>query len=156
LDKEPDAINVDRLCARLFLIADKDTFSSGAKADRHEELQKRLGERFHVLNCKEIENLLTARVLKQVVSTYETGEVNFNDVQRNDYATKPLGRFIETELLASAATRKCSYQTKSGTVSDKVSFCEKAIATMEKYEDLCEEAKEIARKLYDFIAANNR
>jgi hypothetical protein len=156
LENIPDAIQVDRLCARLFLIADKDTFVAGGKADRHEKLRRALNERFHLLECKEIENLLRSHVLKKVVTSYEKSEPTFKPVQRKDYATKPLGAFIENELLAGTKTRKGSYAADNGAVTDKVNFCDKAIVAIGSYDDLCEEAKQIAKKLYDFIAANNR
>lgn len=40
-------------------------------------------------------------------------------------------------------------------MSDKINFCDKAIAAMKTYDDISDEAKEIAKKVYEFIAANN-
>ena len=156
LDDIPDPINVERLCSRLFLIADKDTFEPGAKGDRHEKLRKALGEQFFLLECKEIENLLAPEVLKNAVASYEKESPQFVDeLKWADYAAQPLGTFIEDKLLSGKKSRKGSYAAESGTVRDKVNFCDKAIAVTRTFQDMSPHAKELGEKVYNFIAANN-
>jgi predicted ATP-dependent endonuclease of OLD family len=156
LDNVPDAIDVERLCSRLFLVADKDSLGNSAKEQRHEKLRNALGARFHLLGCREIENLLGLGILEAVVELYEKTPPQFHPVHRKDYATKPLGTFIEKELLASPKTRTGSYASANGSVTNKVDFCDKAVKVMTSYDDLSAEAKEIAEKMFNFIAANNR
>ena len=67
LDNEEHPINVDTLCGKLFLIADKDK----NKDERHKELEKKLGDRFYCLRCKRVENLLSKEVLLKVIEDYE-------------------------------------------------------------------------------------
>jgi predicted ATPase len=155
LDDTVDAINPERLCARLFLIADRDTFETTGKAERHTQLQKTLKERFALLDCKEIENLLLPHVLEEVVASCEKQPCKFKDVTQDQYATKPLGRFIEEELLMHKRTRKRGYAAPSGTVSDKVNFCDKAIKAVKGFDDVSPEGKKLAERVYKFIAEHN-
>ncbi|MGA2865647.1 MAG: AAA family ATPase [Verrucomicrobiota bacterium] len=152
LDSEEDTINVDRLCGKLFLIADGDT-ASRWKGARHEKLGETLRERYRPLKCREVENVLSPNILRAVLRQY--GEREFLKFKQEDYEHAPLGAFIKAKVLKGQRKRRRSY-ADNGTVSDKVGFCEKAISAMKSFDDLSEEAREIAKRLYDFIAANNK
>lgn len=153
LDKEDHPINVNRLCGKLFLITDKDKNKDG----RHEELEKKLGDRFCCLECKEIENILSKKVLLEVVKDYEKGKSIPDDFEESDYKDKPLGKFIDGKLGANR-TRKASYATEKygSTVSDKLGFCQRARNYTIEWDDLSEEAKEISERMYRFIEQNNK
>jgi hypothetical protein len=153
LDKTPDPIVVERLCSKLFLITDKDN-ATGAKAERHKELSQKLGERYYCLKCKEVENLLTPAVIKQVVQQYEGTAATFNDFKQESYIAVSLGEFIDTIVLKSQRTRAASY-AKDNTLRDKPDFCLKAIEEMKTFEDLSPEAQDIAKRLYNFVSKNN-
>ncbi|MBT2285175.1 AAA family ATPase [Paenibacillus polymyxa] len=158
LDDNSDEIfksmNVDRLCSRLFLITDKD---SEKKLSRQEKLKARLGERFYCLESKEIENTLTADIVKKVIADYEKSNVDslsFNqNFETNTYQNKYLGRFIDNVLTDSK--RKGGYASESGTIKEKVKFSEKAIGHLEEYSNLSEDAKRLAERLFQFIRQNN-
>lgn len=152
LDDGSDAIDVERLCGKLFLIADGDT-STKWKGRRHEKLTTTLKERYCVLQCKEVENLLTPGVLKEVLKGY--GEDAFQEFAQADYETAGLGEFVESKVIQGARKRRGSYADNE-TISDKVSFCAKAVEAMKSFDDLSAEGKEIAKRLYDFIAENNK
>lgn len=137
-------------------MADRDTFDQNAKAERRQKLEDSLKERFHPLQCREIENLLRPQILRAVVSDYEGRQPEFPKFEHGDYAKKPLGIFIEEQLLKGSQDRKGRYADKSGTVTDKIGFCEKAIAATSEWSDLASEAQELTTKIYDFITANNR
>ena len=153
LDTTDDPIDVERLCGKLFLIADADN-AKGAKAERLQRLREKLKERFCPLKCKEVENLLSPEILKTVINKYEKRDAAFQEFKQEDYQCEPLGEFIEKKILNQNQSRKHKY-SDNGTVREKGDFCEKALAEIKSFEDLSEEAKEIARKLYNFVKANN-
>jgi hypothetical protein len=148
-----DAIDVERLCGRLFLVTDMD---SEKKLERQEKLRERLGDRYACLECREIENLLNPHILKSVISDYEKSADNVNDVQYKDYANKPLGKFIENKCLPKEKRRTGSYAEPSGTLTDKIGFCRRAIDAIKSWDDLSEPAQALTKRIYEFIASNNQ
>ncbi len=91
-------------------------------------------------------------MLKSVLLAYR--ETDVQDFNQGDYENRPLGEFLETVALKGTRKRAASYAA-NGTVSDKVGFCAKALEAIKNYEDLSDEAKEVAKRLYEFIAENN-
>ncbi|AKB22331.1 ATP-dependent endonuclease [Methanosarcina sp. WH1] len=150
LDKEDHPINVEKLCGKLFLITDKDKNKDG----RHEKLEKELGVRFYCLECKEVENLLSKKVLLEVVKDYEKADPIIEDFEESDYKNVYLGKFIDDKLGADKK-RTASYADKSGTVSDKSGFCLRARKYITEWDDLSNEAKGICERIYQFIKENN-
>jgi hypothetical protein len=146
---------VERLCGKLFLIADKDDVKPGSeKGKRQEKLTEKLQDRFHLLPAREIENLLTPDTLKGVLVAYGESPDNLKKVVEQDaYAGKQLGKFIESTIIKNLALkgRKGSYAGDSGTVSDKVKFCERAIDAMKEFRVLSPAAQDLTQKVYDFI-----
>lgn len=149
------SIDEGRVCGTLFLITDKD---SKRKEARQSKLSRVLGDRYYCLDCREIENILAVDTLKKVIASYENVEVSeleFNkEFTYRTYKNQLLGTFIEEVL--NDKNRQGSYSSNSGAVSDKVGFCKRAIAKMETYDDLSEEAKKLTKSLYEFIARNNQ
>jgi predicted ATP-dependent endonuclease of OLD family len=83
--------DVDRLCGKLFLIADSDNAKDGdAKAER----QAKLGKRFHCLPAKEIENLMKPEILKAVMIAYGEQEADLTTSDQASYLDQPLGDFM--------------------------------------------------------------
>jgi predicted house-cleaning noncanonical NTP pyrophosphatase (MazG superfamily) len=153
--------DVAKLCGKLFLIADADnTDKSEAKKLRHDKLAEKLEERFYKLPVREIENLLKPEVLKQILVAYGENPENLRKVTQNKYAKTYLGKFIEDRLFLKpkGKKRKGSYAAGSGTVSDKVKFCEHAIEAMQSWENVSEEAQKLTVAVYQFIegAQQNR
>jgi hypothetical protein len=66
-----------------------------------------------------------------------------------------ISRHSERKVIKGQRKRLGTYVDNT-TVSDKVGFCAKAIEAMKTFDDLSAEAKQIAKRLYDFIAANNK
>jgi len=148
------SIDESKVCSTLFLITDKD---GKQKQERQEKLQDVLGEQYYCLECREIENIISLQVLKKVIAVYENelpDDVKFiSEFTMEDYSDTPIGSFIESQL--KDKKRRGSYASASGTITNKVDFCKKAISEMNNYEDLSEEAKILVEKLYKFIEANN-
>lgn len=146
------SIQVERLCAKLFLISDKDGLK---KVERQEILRETLGERYHCLESREIENLLAPHILKQTVEEYEGTVLDDFVYTHEQYKDLYLGRFIENKVLKGNRQRSGSYMEQSGTVTQKVKFCERALSHVSSFDDLTNEAKALAAKVYEFIKANN-
>jgi hypothetical protein len=151
LETESDLIVVERLCAKLVLIADKDE----GKQARHAKLKKELGERYLPLPCREIENLLTPVVISAVVQSYEGKDAQLNNFAQSDYEDEALGKFIEEKVLTSTRKRQASYRVESGTISDKITFCQKALENISKFEDLSPQAQALTKDIYKFIQSMN-
>ncbi|OMF75030.1 hypothetical protein BK143_01195 [Paenibacillus peoriae] len=154
-DEEFGTMNVERLCSKLFLITDKD---SDKKLPRQEKLQKNLGDRYYCLESKEIENLLEPEIIKQVIADYEKVKPSaliFNkNFTRKTYLNRYLGKFIDDTLENSK--RATNYGSASGTIRDKVKFSEKSLKYLANYDDMSDEAKDLAQKVYTFIQQNNK
>ena len=143
-------INVDRLCARLLLIVDKDE----GKEERHQKLEEKLGDRFYRLDCREIENLLTKDVLMEVIGDYENQKPDIQSFEEDDYKDELFGKFIDDKL--NNKYRKGNYGSESGTINSKTDFCKKALNHIDNWDDLSDEAQNICVKIYAFIKENNR
>lgn len=148
-----DSINVDRLCGKLFLIADRDSSSSKWKAARHERLSEKLAERYYPLEVREIENLLSPEVIKKVVEEYEGDSIGA--LKFSSYKNKLLGKYIRDTILKGKQKRRGQYAEESGTLAQKVDFCKRALSHIDNFSDLTKEAKELTTRIHRFIVANN-
>lgn len=150
LDKEDEPINVERLCSTLFLITDKD---GDSKMERKEQLKKNLGDRYKLLDCNEIENVLSLKTLEKVIKKYENNEKFKMPSFTIDYPHKGvmIGDFVESEIFKTQEIkRKGGYKIESGTIKSKKDFCQKATEDM-RYEEMSPLAIELAKQIYDFV-----
>jgi len=156
-DDEHPNINIDRLCGKVFLIADRDgtDITQAGKTKKYlriAALEERLGDRFYCLRCREIENLLSPSVLKKVVNELEKEKVDWKSFSQDDYASQPLGKWLES---GKKVTLNRSYAAESGTLKDKVAFAKRAVSQMDSFDDLSEEAKVLTNRIHDFIRSKN-
>ena len=150
-----DPIEFERISSKIMLISDRDDLADAAKIERHRNLEERLGkERFHRLECREIENLLTPDVLLGILESKgeEVSELSF---KQEDYKIGYLGDFLESTV----PNHKRKYRDSSGTIYDKKGFCARAIEVMKnkniEFTDLSIEAQELTTKIYEFIKISN-
>lgn len=154
---DDEGINVERLCAKLMLISDKDE----GKDSRHDKLAEKLGDRFLRLSVRESENLLSPQVIKQVIQSYEKVEIDLHEFDQAKYADEYLGRFIDNNVLVDKTKSdrfgklETCFEDKSGTVKDKVGFCRRSLKFIQSDEDMSLQAIELAERLVDFIQAEN-
>ena len=152
LDYEEHPIEVKRLCAKAIVIIDKD---GEKKEKRKEDLKEILGERLVILPCREVENLLPYKVIKEVVMEYEKDDdLKLREFTYDKYQNSYLGIFIESKILKNSFKRKGGYKEKSGTIKEKVKFCEKALPKI-KYAELPDSTKEIIKDIYKFVYERN-
>lgn len=157
LDEE-DGMDVERICARLFLITDKDD----GKDERHMKLESVLNDRFHRLDVREAENLLTPATITAVIKDYEPDEVQTNDYSEKAYRLNYVGKYIDDHVLVDKSKSKRFsdrtqrvYADESGTIKDKVRFCQKALSHIDSVDDLSDGAREVAEKLLRFVVTEN-
>ena len=154
---DDEGINVERLCARLLLIADQDC----NKDERHKKLAEILGDRFIRLTVRESENLLTPNVITGVIRSYEGTEFELNEFIQSQYSTAYLGKFIDNRVLVDKTKSKryrklqTCYADKSGTVKGKLDFCKRALEQIDSIDDLSDEARKIAERICGFISHEN-
>ena len=155
IDDEYTTMKAERVCGTLLLISDKD---SDNKIPRQEILREALGERYYCLECKEIENVLSADVIRGVISEYEQSTLDHlidKEFNQEDYSNIYLGNFINSLFEEGSKKRRGSYAADSGTIASKLDFCKKAIKNITTYDQLSDEAKKISKVLYDFIKSHN-
>lgn len=164
-DSEHPNINVQRMCSKLFLISDNDGAgldlngkplkAKRAKYERHLKLEKNLGARYYCLKSREIENLISPAILKEVIETREKENSTNLEFKKNftweKYKNKKIGDFIESNV----TNLKRTYAADSGTIKGKVDFAKEAVRKMNSFEDLTDEAKDLAEKIYDFVKEQN-
>jgi len=156
-DSEDDKINASYVSNNIFLIADSDYNTKGvipkSKELRFKKLSNSLKNNFCLIDGKEIENVLTQNVIHNVVADFERKELKDISYTGRTRVTKKgnLGKWIEKSF---DPLKKVNY-TEGNTISNKVSFCKKAIKHIKSEADLSEEAKKLCEKIYSFIQKNN-
>lgn len=151
LDSTDPTINVERLCGKLMLVTDRD---GDRKETRKRELIDKLGDRYYLLPCNEIENSLSLSDLERVLKSYETDFEMPNGINNTTRRSKPIGEFIENDIFnANSITisRTGGYKDTSGTVKQKLAFCRRAIKDM-SFEDMSTDAINLAKAVYDFLS----
>ncbi|HFK1441955.1 TPA: AAA family ATPase [Bacillus cereus] len=79
------SMNAEKICSTLFLITDKD---GDDKRLRQQKLEKFLGDRYYCLECREIENILSEDILREVIAEYEKStSKNEKSTSKNEKST---------------------------------------------------------------------
>lgn len=158
-DEAHENINIERLCAKAFVVTDSDNAKPNSKKKlRQELLREKLGdERYYCLEAKEIENLLTKDIIEKVVLSYEKEGtvVDFTKLEDKDIPNKGLGKLIDTTVKGMINKKKYKHKS-SDTLNDKVGFAKRAVEYMDDFNKLSDEAKDLAKNLYGFINSNNQ
>jgi predicted ATP-dependent endonuclease of OLD family len=166
-DDDEYKIRAKSICGHAFLIADGD-IGSHLKGDRKAVYEKMLGERFLVLQVKEIENLIPVEILKKVVAEkFKKYEGNIERIKYKDYAKPdtPIGRYLDRLLKAipegktifAAINKSKSKSEGSGTIKSKSPFCDDAIRFMQNSEwTLTDDLKDICVNIFKHIITQNK
>ena len=158
-DESHSNINVDRLCGKVFLIADSDgadlnQVAKTKKEKRLQSLKDELHDNFFCLKCREVENLLTKETRIKTVAKLEKKalvDLSFAVGTGKRIDTTPIGEWIQECIIG----KERNYKAESGTVKDKLNFAKAAVSCMDNFSLLSEEAKELTKKLYQFIEVQN-
>lgn len=155
-ENSEDKINAKYINNRIFLIADNDNTKPGSKkAQRKENLKQTLGDNFYELSVTEIENLLSQETIKQILIEQNPKHVQIIEekfLREKMYKNRKLGRYLD-DLFKDSGVKK--YSAESGTIKNKLEFCQTAIELITDYDMLTDEAKDLVEKVVDFMKANN-
>lgn len=166
-DDTTERLNASRLCADAFLIADGDITS---KSERAQKLSNELQNRFHLLSGKEIENLLppavvlesAKKIFDRKLSKTRDGldAENLTKILTVDLATSihGIGYHLDRALgLKGKGKERRVFADESGTINDKVKFCQQAVQIMSEIEwDLPQNLIELCEKIYAHIESKNQ
>lgn len=157
-DKEDseDNINTRYINNRIFLIADNDNTKAGSKKEaRKEHLKEVLEDNFYELPVTEIENLLSQNIIEQILIKQNPQHVDIikeKFAEERKYKNLKLGSYLD-RLFKDSGLKL--YSAESGTIKNKLQFCQDAITFITDYDMLSAEAKDLVEKIVEFIKANN-
>ena len=145
----------DEKLKRIFLIKDRDDESDENVSKIITSLKELLGDNFKLLDCREVENLITKEILLKIINNDQRcEEIDINDnFEYEDYKNERLGGFIDKEILGG---EKLYEKNSRGKLNNKTNFCSRAIRSTTNYEQLSPEAKETTKKIYEFIKSQNK
>lgn len=154
-DNNIDTINASAITHNIFIICDND---NNAKQTRKEKLKEIFGERLYILNSREIENLLSKKVLEETLKKdNKIEELQYKRYKTQGYTeekyAKPdvkIATFIDNTFVL-----KKKYAGECNALKNKADFAKKAIENMQSFDDLSQEAKDLTEKIADFIKNNN-
>lgn len=152
-EDQVSAIHASSFSNRSFIICDSD---GKTKRDRKQILKSMVGENnFYELPVREIENTIKRNVLEKVLFGKEKPKIlrNYDENKSHGYYTSnaKIGHFIDSHYNTG---RK--YETKSGTITNKIEFAKKAIQYINTIDDLTEHAKELCERITAFIDRSNK
>lgn len=165
-DDTTERLNASRLCADAFLIADGDIVG---KSERAQKLSAELQDRFHLLPGKEIENLLPPVVIlesakkifsRKISKTKEGLDADkLTGILNVDLATSNhgIGYHLDKTLgLKGKGKERKVFADESGTINDKVKFCQQALQVMNEIEwSLSKNLIELCEKIFTHIESKN-
>ncbi|MEM8009939.1 AAA family ATPase, partial [Morganella morganii subsp. sibonii] len=151
----------------ILLIADKDIDSKGTRVDT---LKSALNDNFQLLDYKEIENYIPQEIIIETAKKrWDTfngkGECRINVAKLHklkfDNISTGIGRTLEKAVIYSDDVKKDRkfFEDKSGTIKDKVKFCETACHLMESDEtnwELTDELRTLCDTIWKFIEKHNQ
>lgn len=160
-------LSASSVCSSAFLIADGDIANKG---DRAEVLKAELSERFLILSCKEIENLLPTEVIRitaqQIFKRKKSKTIDGLDASKLDdilsenidKSTHGIGYHLDRCLGLEGKGRDTRrvFADESGTINDKVMFCREAISVMRGVEwEIHPEIRKLCHSIFMHITLNN-
>lgn len=154
--KENENIKAQFLNNRIFLLADKDH----GKESKHNKFLAQIGSNFHyqILNCREIENILSPTQLKKylprLISKLSENIVSKIDFDPSDYQVDYLGNYLESKF---AGKLPKGFKADSGTLSTyyKTKLAELILSDIE-WDEMSKDAQNLTREIYSFIKNSNK
>lgn len=158
-DQNLERIKANYLCASALLIADGDIRS---KSELVKIFKSMLGDRFIILPCKEIENLIPIEILKEIVTKkFEANKVSTDQLIYKDYSGSKdgLGKYLD-DLLGLEGDNKL-FSSETGTIvsNKKVGFCKVAVKAMNDPAiewTLTPKLKELCESIFNHVEEQNQ
>ena len=171
LDDDSNQISIKYLSHNAFLIVDNDNTknvlnkdgSLNKKEQRKKKLAQTMGKNFYELKSREIENLIKLEILEKTLKA----DNGTKDLERIKYLEKTWQNRFEQSLISNPNTymgefidstyklNKKYSATNSKTIREKADFARKICSNIEKWEDLSEQAQELATAIGRFIIDSN-
>lgn len=157
-------INVNYLSHNTFLIVDNDNTADSPNSKKHKrkvELKEILKENFYEHKSREIENIIKLDILEKMLQK----DNDIDKIVRKKYTSSRypyiqsvlsnpnmgIGSFIDDTYAV-----KKKYKSYTGdTIRSKAEFANKICNEIYSLDDLTEEAKDLTKKVADFIIKNN-
>lgn len=137
---------------RIFFIFDND---STEKTEKKQKLFKELNyTEYHVLKVKEVENLISKDALINIIKnicTVDEKNFNTNFEPEEYYKSKNFHKFIIDTIFN--GNKPNDFSKKPVVIKTQLSKSEEKYVT--SFEELTDNAKDIAEKIYNFIEKNN-
>ncbi len=147
-----EKINARYISNRIFLLADSD---GPEKDKKHKERANQISENMHyeVTEGKEIENLISVELLKEVLpkfqNTFEKDTVESTEIIEDEYKNTGIGEYLDgkfkTKIASDSGTLSGYYKNK---LADLI--CEGVT-----WSNMSERARELTLKIFEFIKKNN-
>ncbi|WP_288743056.1 hypothetical protein [uncultured Rheinheimera sp.] len=130
-------------------------------------LDKQLGNDFHLLEWKEIENYIPFDILIKVAEKrWDTFNQKagcsierFSDISEDEFKSEisGVGMILERYVDKTDDLPRKFFEDNSGTIKDKVKFCQTAISIMSQSDDwrLTPELNILCNKIWEHIIQNN-
>lgn len=134
---------------KTFFISDEDDEEEKQKLTKLcEEINY---ENYYILPVREVENLLSKKGIIDILKIWDktTDYIKNEDFNEELYKKEDFYKFIKENIL----DENIENIPKKGKFKER--FAKYEINSTKNFEDLTEEAKEVAKKIYDFIIANN-
>ncbi|MGR5209360.1 AAA family ATPase [Vibrio rotiferianus] len=155
---------------KIFLLADGDI---DWKGERTENLSSHLGDQFHQLELKEIENYMPVKVMQETaklrwkamkLTNNCTLDVSTLTQKAYEHKKTGIGKALERCITSKPTNLEKSFfeevsKSRTGTIRDKVTFCKEAVRYMNNHPDdwaLTEELTELCDKLWRHIEHSNK
>lgn len=155
-DQDLKRIKATYICAHAFLVADGD---NAGKGGRKEIYSKMLEDRFYLLDVKEIENLIPEAILRKLVEEeFQEQQKALDLIRDKNYSKKTVGIGKYLDSLLGIKGDRGQFAEHSGTIKNKVKFCERAVELMsdEDFEwQLTPKAKELCERIFAHIEKEN-
>ena len=162
-----ERLSASRVCTTALLIADGDIKDKGNRA---EVLQQELGDRLHILPCKEIENILPLEIIKltskRIFTRKHSKTTNELDIEciekilQEDIETSIYGIGYHLDrcfsLSGKGKNARRLFADESGTINDKVKFCREALEVMAETDwQLSPPIKTLCEKVFTHVLRCN-
>ncbi|WP_394780618.1 AAA family ATPase [Undibacterium sp.] len=165
---EFSGLNASRVCAKALVICDGDIKTKG---QRYDILCEQLKDKLYVLDQKELENTLPEKVIVKVAKDWfskmrlanEVDEIaNLDEIESNYFKSPDvgIGRLLDKAInpaLAEKDSERRLFATESGTIKDKVKFCENVLQIMrdEPSIELTPLLAQLCKAIFDHILLEN-
>lgn len=164
-NESDEDIDVSWISKNVFLITDNDDTASSPNGKKHQnklKLKSVLRDNFFELKAREIENYISLEILEKMLKKDNKLDsltrIKYNRPQ-NPYVQRVLTNtktYIGDFLDETYSGLKHKYKAYTGhSIGKKADFANKVCNEINSWDDLTDEAKELAEKVGEFIIKNN-